>query len=148
MLELVNLKRRFGDVTALDDLSFEVPEGEVFGFLGPNGAGKTTAMRIVMGVTEPDAGKVRWRGSLVTDDQRLRFGYMPEERGLYARMRVREQLIYLARLHDLSPAEAAERTDYWLERFGLTPRARRQGRAALARQPATSPTHGRSRPRS
>lgn len=95
----------------------------MFGFLGPNAAGKTTAMQVVMGVTEPDAGEVLWRGSPLTDVQRLRFGYMPEERGLYARMRVREQLVYLARLHGLSPGRATDGADHWLERFGLTSRA-------------------------
>ena len=99
MLELDGISRRYGDLVALDDLSFTVAPGRIRGFVGPNGAGKTTAMRIVLGVLAPDAGEVRWRGGLVDGDTRARFGYMPEERGLYPKMRVRAQLVYFARLH-------------------------------------------------
>jgi ABC transporter len=81
MLELQGLTRRYGDVVALDGLSFTVAEGQMFGFVGPNGAGKTTAMRIVLGVLEPDAGEVRWRGRPVDAETRRRFGYMPEDHG-------------------------------------------------------------------
>ena len=81
MLELQGLSRRYGDVVALDDLSFTVREGQMFGFVGPNGAGKTTAMRIVLGVLEPDRGEVRWRGRPVDAAIRRRFGYMPEDHG-------------------------------------------------------------------
>jgi ABC-2 type transport system ATP-binding protein len=81
VLELRGLTRRYGEVVALDDLSFSVREGQMFGFVGPNGAGKTTAMRIVLGVLEPDAGEVRWRGRPVNAQTRQRMGYMPEERG-------------------------------------------------------------------
>jgi ABC-2 type transport system ATP-binding protein len=93
VLELIGLRRSFDDVVALDDVSFAVPEGAIVGFVGPNGAGKTTAMRIALGVLEPDAGEVRWRGEPVDALARRRFGYMPEERGLYPKMRVREQLV-------------------------------------------------------
>ena len=81
MLELQGLSRRYGDVVALDDLSFTVREGQMFGFVGPNGAGKTTTMRIVLGVLEPDRGAVRWRGRPVDAAIRRRFGYMPEDHG-------------------------------------------------------------------
>ena len=81
MLELQNLTRRYGDLAALDDLSFTVGEGQLFGFVGPNGAGKTTAMRIILGVLEPDAGQVRWHGQPMTDDVRRRVGYLPENHG-------------------------------------------------------------------
>jgi ABC-type multidrug transport system ATPase subunit len=81
VLELQGLSRRYGDVTALDDLSFTVREGQMFGFVGPNGAGKTTTMRIVLGVLEPDRGEVRWRGRPVDAETRRRFGYMPEDHG-------------------------------------------------------------------
>ena len=81
MLELRGLTRRYGEVVALDDLSFSVREGQMFGFVGPNGAGKTTAMRIVLGVLEPDAGEVRWRGRSMDDEIRRRVGYMPEDHG-------------------------------------------------------------------
>jgi len=122
MLELEGLTRRYGSVVALDDLSFTVPEGRMFGFLGPNGAGKTTTMRTILGLSQPDAGAVRWRRAPVGPDERLRFGYMPEERGLYPKMKVREHIAYLARLHGLSSDEAMSATDGWLERLGLEQR--------------------------
>ena len=123
MIELVGVTKRYGAVAALDSLSLVVPSGEVFGFLGPNGAGKTTAMRAVFGIVEPDAGEVRWDGRPITRRDRQRFGYMPEERGLYPRMRVREQLVYLARLHGLSASAGGDRADHWLDVLGLTARA-------------------------
>jgi ABC-2 type transport system ATP-binding protein len=123
VLELKDLTRRYGDLVALDDLSFTVREGQLFGFVGPNGAGKTTAMRIVLGVLEPDAGQVRWRGQPMTDEMRKRVGYMPEERGLYPKMRVRDQLEYFARLHGLPATEAGDAADYWIERLGVAERA-------------------------
>ena len=91
------LRQRYGDVVALDGLSFSVPSGQVVGFLGPNGAGKTTAMRAVFGLVSLDAGSVSWNGSVVGPAERRRFGYMPEERGLYPGMRVGDQVEYLAR---------------------------------------------------
>ncbi len=109
MLKLIGLTRRFGDVVALDDVTFTVPEGELVGFVGRNGSGKTTTMRIVVGVLEPDAGQVIWRGAPADAVARRRFGYMPEERGLYPRMRVHEQLVYLARLHGIDTTEADRR---------------------------------------
>jgi ABC-type Mn2+/Zn2+ transport system ATPase subunit len=81
VLELRGLTRRYGEVVALDDLSFSVAEGQMFGFVGPNGAGKTTAMRIILGVLEPDAGQVQWRGQPMTDEMRKRLGYIPEDYG-------------------------------------------------------------------
>ena len=122
-LELVRLRRRFGDVAALDDVSFDVAEGEIVGFVGPNGAGKTTAMRIAVGVLEPDGGEVRWRGQRVDGRIRRRFGYIPEERGLYPKMRVAEQLVYLARLHGVSRAAARPRAQELLEMLGVAGRA-------------------------
>src|SRR5215213_308231 len=104
MLEFDGLSKRYGDKLALADLSFAVRPGEVYGFVGANGAGKTTAMRIMLGVLAADAGEVRWRGRAVTFETRRRFGYMPEERGLYPKMRVTEHLVYLARLHGLERA--------------------------------------------
>jgi len=93
----------------------------MFGFVGPNGAGKTTTMRIIIGVLEPDAGEVRWNGSPLSFGVRSRFGYMPEERGLYPKMRVRTHLTYLASLHGVDDAAAA--ADRWIDRLGLTERA-------------------------
>ena len=123
MLELQGLTRRYGEVVALDDLSFAVGEGQMFGFVGPNGAGKTTTMRIILGVLEADRGEVRWRGRPVDAETRRRFGYMPEERGLYPKMRVRDQLEYFARLHGLPASEAGNAADYWTERLGVAERA-------------------------
>ena len=124
MLELRGLQRRYGAVQALDELTFSVPSGEVVGFLGPNGAGKTTTMRAVFGLTKLDAGEILWKGAPVTEVERRRFGYMPEERGLYPNMPVAEQLEYLGRLHGLSIPRARESTAQWLDRLGLADRAR------------------------
>ena len=123
MLELQGLTRRYGDLVALDDLSFTVAEDQMFGFVGPNGAGKTTAMRIILGVLAPDAGEVRWRGQPMNDEIRKHIGYLPEERGLYPKMRVRDQLEYFARLHGLGPSTAADAAGYWIERLGVAERA-------------------------
>ncbi len=117
MLELIDLRRRYGDVVALDGLSFSVEPGQMFGFVGPNGAGKTTAMRIVLGVLTPDSGEVRWRGAPIDLAGRARFGYMPEERGLYPKMRVRDQLEYFALLHGVPKARAAAAAQDWMERL-------------------------------
>jgi ABC-2 type transport system ATP-binding protein len=123
LLELEGLSRRFGAVTALDELSFDVPSGQVVGFLGPNGAGKTTTMRAIFGLTNLDAGSVRWNDAPVGPAQRRRFGYMPEERGLYPNMLVGEQVQYLGRLHGMHAAAAASATARWLERLDVADRA-------------------------
>jgi len=122
LLELEGLTRRFGLLTALDHLSFSVPAGQVVGFLGPNGAGKTTTMRAVFGLTDLDAGTVKWNGTPVGATQRRRFGYMPEERGLYPSMLVGEQLEYLGRLHGMSGADARAASRTWLDRLGVADR--------------------------
>ncbi|MEO6500791.1 MAG: ATP-binding cassette domain-containing protein [Jatrophihabitantaceae bacterium] len=119
VLEVDGLVRRFGALTALDGVSFSVPSGQVVGFLGPNGAGKTTTMRAVFGLTELTAGTVRWNGVAVGDAERRRFGYLPEERGLYPGMLVAEQVEYFARLHGMSAHAAAASTARWLERLQL-----------------------------
>jgi ABC-2 type transport system ATP-binding protein len=124
VLELIGLTRRFGDVVALDDASFSVPEGAMVGFVGPNGAGKTTAMRIVLGVLQADAGAVRWRGRQVDAEIRRRFGYMPEERGLYPKMRVLDQLVYLARLHGLTVNDAHAQAERMVEVLGVPERVK------------------------
>ncbi|MBC8092426.1 MAG: ABC transporter ATP-binding protein [Pseudonocardia sp.] len=113
MLEIQGVSKRFGAVQALDDVTFAVRPGEVFGFVGSNGAGKTTTMRIVLGVLSSDAGEVSWKGEPVDADLRRRIGYMPEERGLYPKMKVGEQLTYLARLHGLPVAEAGAAVERW-----------------------------------
>jgi ABC-2 type transport system ATP-binding protein len=122
LLELKGLTRRFGSLTALDDLSFSVPSGQVVGFLGPNGAGKTTSMRAIFGLTDLDSGTVTWNGAVVERSARRRFGYMPEERGLYPAMKVGEQLEYLGRLHGMNAPDAHAATGAWLERMGIPER--------------------------
>jgi ABC-2 type transport system ATP-binding protein len=122
-LEVERLSKRYGDVVALHDLSFQVRAGELFGFVGSNGAGKTTTMRIIMGVLGADAGEVRWAGAPLTFETRRRIGYMPEERGLYPKMRVLEELVYLAELHGAPSDEARRNAARWLERLGLATRA-------------------------
>lgn len=123
MLEVRSVAKRFGPVVALDRVSFQVRPGELVGFLGPNGAGKTTAMRAIMQLVALDEGVVTWNGAPVDDAARLRFGYMPAERGMYPRMAVRDHLTYYARLSGLDAAAAARAADGWLERLGLAERA-------------------------
>ncbi len=123
MLEFDGITRHFGDVVALDSLSFTVPPGQVFGFLGPNGAGKTTAMRAVFDLVALDAGVVRWKGVPVTQKDRRRFGYMPEERGLYPGMVIVEQIQYLAQLHGAEAGDARIAAMQWLEKLGVADRA-------------------------
>jgi ABC-2 type transport system ATP-binding protein len=123
VLVLDQLERSFGGVVALDGLDLRVAPGELCGFVGPNGAGKTTAMRCAVGVTTPDAGRVSWNGGAIDLERRRRIGYMPEERGLYPRMPVHEQLAYLAQLHGLSSADAVANATAWIDRLGLSERA-------------------------
>ena len=122
-LELKGLVRRYGSLIALDGLSFSVQAGQVVGFLGPNGAGKTTTMRAIFGLTDLDAGEVRWKGVKVDHQARRRFGYMPEERGLYPGMLVGAQVEYMGRLHGLDALDARNATRVWLERLGVADRA-------------------------
>jgi ABC-2 type transport system ATP-binding protein len=122
VLDIAAISKRFGARRALTDVSFTVRPGEVFGFVGSNGAGKTTTMRIVLGVLTADSGEVRWKGSPVDADLRRRIGYMPEERGLYPKMKVGEQLRYLARLHGLGEADATASVQRWTERLGIAER--------------------------
>jgi ABC-2 type transport system ATP-binding protein len=124
VLQCQDLRLRYGSVVALDGLSLDVEPGRMTGFVGPNGAGKTSTMRIILGVLGPDAGSVTWNGSLLGADARSRFGYMPEERGLYPKMRVSDQLVYLARLHGLDGTQARRATADLLDRLGLVDRAR------------------------
>jgi len=123
MLDFDGATKRFGTVTALDRCTFAARPGRLTGFLGPNGAGKTTAMRAVFGLVELDAGAIRWRGAPVPAAERARFGYMPEERGLYPRMRVRDQLVYLGELCGRGTKDVARSVDAWLDRLGLAGRA-------------------------
>ena len=114
-----SVSKRFGEVQALDAISLQIEPGEVFGFLGANGAGKTTAMRIVLDILRPDTGTIVWNGVLNTDLPRETWGYLPEERGLYAKMTVLEQLVFFAKLHGVKPKAAERETREWLERFRI-----------------------------
>ena len=125
MLDVANVRKSFGDVSAVSDVSFAIPTGTTFGLLGPNGAGKTTTMRMILGILKADGGSLRWDGVPIDGSARRRFGYLPEERGLYGKMRVRDQVIYFARLHGLSAARSSQRADYWIEQLQLTSYANR-----------------------
>jgi ABC-2 type transport system ATP-binding protein len=122
VLEVDRVSKRYGDVVALDGMTFDVRAGELFGFVGSNGAGKTTAMRIALGVLAADSGQVRFNGEPITFETRRRIGYMPEERGLYPKMKVHDQLVYLAELHGLSTNAAHRSADSWVARLGLRDR--------------------------
>jgi ABC-2 type transport system ATP-binding protein len=124
MLEVIDLAKRYGPVVALDGATFTARPGRIVGFLGPNGAGKTTTMRCIFGLARADRGEVRWQGQPVDRAARLRFGYMPEQRGLYPRMRVAEQLSYFAQQHGLSGRDGNAAAMRWLERMGLADRAK------------------------
>jgi ABC-2 type transport system ATP-binding protein len=126
MLELSHLSKRYGALEALHDLSFTVKPGEIFGFVGANGAGKTTTMRVVLGVLEADSGSVIWDGSPITFAARRRIGYIPEDRGLYPKMAVIDQLQYFGQLHGMKRKPAREASLALLERLGLADRAKGQ----------------------
>ena len=113
--------KRFDKHTALDQVSISVGSGRIFGLLGPNGAGKTTLIRIINRITAPDSGEVNFDGHPFEADDVMRIGYLPEERGLYKKMKVGEQAIYLAQLKGLSHAEAKKRLTYWFNQFGIMP---------------------------
>ena len=123
MISVEGISRNFGERLVLDDVTFRVNGGRMTGFVGGNGAGKTTTMRIILGVLSSDAGRVTLDGQELTHEDRARFGYMPEERGLYPKMKVQEQLTYLGRLHGMSTGAAKASSGALLERLGLTERA-------------------------
>lgn len=120
-LEARQVTKRYANHTALDEVSIQVPEGQVFGLLGPNGAGKTTLIRIINRITAPDAGEVWFNGHLSQPEDIYSIGYLPEERGLYKKMKVGEQAVYLAQLKGLSRQEAKKRLTDWFERFDIMP---------------------------
>ncbi|HVB23332.1 MAG TPA: ATP-binding cassette domain-containing protein [Ktedonobacteraceae bacterium] len=119
-LNVEHIHKWFEQLHVIDDLSMKVREGSIFGFLGPNGAGKTTTMRMILDILRPDSGIITWNGKDVREVPRRNWGYLPEERGLYAKVGVEEQLVFLARLHGLSKLAASRRLDEWLERFQIT----------------------------
>ncbi len=118
-LRVENVAKRFGEFSAVDDLSFSVRAGRVFGFLGPNGAGKTTTIRMVVGITAPDSGRIELFGRPMSYAMQDRIGYLPEERGLYKKLKIVDQLKYFAALKNVTGAEADKRIDHWLERMNL-----------------------------
>jgi len=116
-LHLQNVTKRFGDFTAVDNLSLEIPEKEMFGFLGANGAGKTTTFRMILGLLDATEGKISWDNQKITYDTSHLIGYLPEERGLYPKVKVSEQLVYLGRLRGMDKRAVLKQLEYWLERF-------------------------------
>jgi ABC-2 type transport system ATP-binding protein len=119
-LVVEHINKSFAQNHVIKDLSMEVREGSIFGFLGPNGAGKTTTMRMILDIIRPDSGRISWNGEDVREVPRRNWGYLPEERGLYPKVEVEEQLVFLARLNGLAKSAAREQLDEWLERFQIT----------------------------
>jgi ABC-2 type transport system ATP-binding protein len=119
-LVVEHINKSFAGFRVITDLSMEVREGSIFGFLGPNGAGKTTTMRMILDILHPDSGHITWNGKDVSNVPRRNWGYLPEERGLYPKVEVEEQLLFLARLYGLSKSAARTHLDEWLERFQIT----------------------------
>lgn len=119
LIKIENVTKRFANHVALDDVSLSIPEGSIYGLLGPNGAGKTTLLRIINRIIAPDCGCVLFNGCEMSDDDVYRIGYMPEERGLYKKMKVGEQAVFFARLKGLSCKEATSKLKMWFEKFGI-----------------------------
>jgi len=119
ILEVLDVRKAYANHVALDGVSLSIPEGSIFGLLGPNGAGKTSLIRIITQITGADEGEIRFRGERLNPSHIAQIGYLPEERGLYKKMKVGEQLLYLARLRGLSRADATGRIKQWLSRFDI-----------------------------
>ncbi|MEJ5960708.1 ABC transporter ATP-binding protein [Pedobacter immunditicola] len=119
MLRVNNIVKQYATHLALDDVSLEIEQGKIFGLLGPNGAGKTSLIRIITQITAPDSGEVLFNGKRLNSDHIAQIGYLPEERGLYKKMEIGEQVLYLARLKGLSTAEATKRIKYWFEKLEM-----------------------------
>ena len=116
-LVIKNVTKRFGNHTAVDQLSLEIPPNQMYGFLGGNGAGKTTTFRMILGLLDKTAGEISWNGNSIGYDQSHLVGYLPEERGLYPKLKVKEQLIYLGRLRGMNKKDVLTALEYWLDRF-------------------------------
>ena len=138
-LELRNLRKTFDGAKAVDGVSLSVPAGTIFGLLGPNGAGKTTTIRMMMDIIGPDEGEVQVFGHPRTRADLDRIGYLPEERGLYRKMTVRDQLVFLGELHGVPKKALGGRADDWLERLELANRSQDEGRGALQGHAAEDP---------
>ncbi|HVL22551.1 MAG TPA: ATP-binding cassette domain-containing protein [Thermomicrobiales bacterium] len=124
-LDILHITKRYGEFTAVDDVSFTVAPGRIFGFLGTNGAGKTTTMRMILDIIRPDSGQITWEGVPISDIPRKEFGYLPEERGLYPKMIVEDQLLFLAQLYGAPKAKAKQELDAWLEFLQITENRRK-----------------------
>ena len=119
ILRIENVSKSFADHVALNDVSLSIPEGSIYGLLGPNGAGKTTLLRIINRITAPDCGRIMFSGKEICADDVYNIGYMPEERGLYKKMKVGEQAIFFARLKGMSRKDATEKLKAWFQKFGI-----------------------------
>jgi ABC-2 type transport system ATP-binding protein len=120
MLKVDHVHKEFGRVRAVRDVDFTIPDGSTFGLLGPNGAGKTTTMRMILGILTPDGGNVTWNDQRIDYRSRRGFGYLPEERGIYGKMKVRDQIVYFGKLHGLREPNVTKRTNAWIERLGIS----------------------------
>jgi ABC-2 type transport system ATP-binding protein len=120
MLEVDHVRKDFGSVRAVSDVHFSIDDGTTFGLLGPNGAGKTTTMRMILGILVPDGGRIAWNGTQIDDGSRRHFGYLPEERGIYGKMKVRAQIAYFGKLHGLRDPDLSKRVDSWIDRLGIS----------------------------
>ncbi|RSK26312.1 ABC transporter ATP-binding protein [Bacillus sp. HMF5848] len=116
-LEINEVTKKFGTFTAVNHLSIQIPEKQMFGFLGANGAGKTTTFRMILGLLDPTAGSIKWNGSAIDYSRSGEIGYLPEERGLYPKLKVNEQIVYLGRLRGMAKSDSMKQLDYWLDRF-------------------------------
>src|SRR5215469_13278485 len=119
MLQVDHVHKEFGSVRAVRDVAFTIPDGATFGLLGPNGAGKTTTMRMILGILAPDGGTITWNGAPITSRSRRKFGYLPEERGIYGKMKVREQIVYFGKLHGMREPDVTKRAAEWIEKLGI-----------------------------
>jgi ABC-2 type transport system ATP-binding protein len=126
LIQLNYISKFFEEVTAVDSVSLNIEKGDIYGLLGPNGAGKTTTIRMMMGIIEPDAGEILCNGNLIRQDDRLNFGYLPEERGLYQKQKLKETLQYFGRLRSLAGKGLNSEIDMWLERFNFSNSANRK----------------------
>lgn len=126
MIQLQSISKYFEEVTAVDHVSFRIEKGDIYGLLGPNGAGKTTAIRMLMGILEPDEGEIIWNGHTISRENRVNFGYLPEERGLYQKQKLKETLQYFGRLRGVNGKELNSEIDMWLERFDFSDSAGRK----------------------
>ncbi|PWW27826.1 ABC-2 type transport system ATP-binding protein [Cytobacillus oceanisediminis] len=125
-LQLEHVTKRFGQFTAVDDLSLSIPESEMFGFLGANGAGKTTTFRMILGLLDSSGGKITWNGKRIDYSTSRLIGYLPEERGLYPKLKVKDQIVYLAKLRGMAKQDSLKELSYWLERFKVPENANKK----------------------